>query len=96
MQTFLKPEVLSKEVKKNLNTIAATIAVINGKINPLNILKSVREINKVSPLLNKFRKQAGKPDNIYSLRNNYLFFEDRLMISDEGRLYVKLINYIHR
>jgi NRPS condensation-like uncharacterized protein len=67
MQTLLKPEILSKEVKKNLNTTTATVAVVNAKINPPNILKSVREINKASPLLNKFRKQANKPDSIYSL-----------------------------
>jgi hypothetical protein len=58
---------LSEEVRKNLNTITATIAVVNAKINPPNILESVREVNKASPLLNKFRKQANKPDNIYSL-----------------------------
>jgi hypothetical protein len=87
---------LSKEVKKNLNITAAIIAVINAKINSPNILESVREINKVSSLFNKFRKQANKPDNTYSLRNDYLFFEDRLIMSDEGRLHVKLLNYIHR
>jgi hypothetical protein len=88
--------VLSKEIKKDLNTTTAVIAVVNAKINPLNILESVQEINKASSLLNKFRKQAGKPDNTYSLRDNYLFFEDRLMVPDEGRLHVKLINHIHR
>jgi hypothetical protein len=41
MQTLLKPEVLSKEVKKDLNTTAAVIAVVNAKINPPNILESV-------------------------------------------------------
>jgi hypothetical protein len=36
MQTLLKPEMLSKEVKKDLDTIITTtaIAVINAKINP--------------------------------------------------------------
>jgi hypothetical protein len=58
---------LSEEVKKNLNITAATVAVIDAKINPLDIPESVREVNKVSPLLNKFRKQANKPDNTYSL-----------------------------
>jgi hypothetical protein len=87
---------LSKEIKKNFNIIAATIVVINAKINPFNILKSVREINKVSPLFNKFRKQANKSDNIYNLWNDYLFFEDRLIILNEGRLYIKFFNYIHR
>jgi hypothetical protein len=63
MQTLLKPEILSKEVKKNLNTTtAAAIAVVNApKTNlddthPPNILESVREVNKASPLLKKFRK----------------------------------------
>jgi hypothetical protein len=56
MQTLLKPEILSEEIKKNFNIIIATIAVINAKINPFNILKSVREINKVNSLFNKFRK----------------------------------------
>jgi hypothetical protein len=88
--------VLFKEVKKDLNTITATIAVVNAKINPPDILKSVREVNKVSSLLNKFRKQADKPDNTYNLRDDYLFFEDRLVIPDEGRLHVKLIDHIHR
>jgi hypothetical protein len=67
MQTLLKPEVLSKEVKKDFNTTTAVIAVVNAKINPPNILESVRETNKASPLLNKFRKQAGKPDSTYNL-----------------------------
>jgi hypothetical protein len=65
--SLLKPEMLSEEVKKNLNITAATVAVIDAKINPLDIPESVREVNKVSPLLNKFRKQANKPDNTYSL-----------------------------
>jgi hypothetical protein len=39
---------------------------------------------------------VGKPDSTYSLRDSYLFFEDRLVVPDEGRLHVKLINYIHR
>jgi hypothetical protein len=120
MQTLLKPEMLSEEVKKDLDTIITTtaIAVINVKANPNDdasesgnlpvnansdpelqppdILKSVRKANKVSPLLDKFRKQTSKPDNTYNLRNNYLFFEDRLIIPDEGRLHVKLIDHIHR
>jgi hypothetical protein len=108
MQTLLKPEILSEEVKKDLDIIITTaaIAVINVKTNPnddaLNqshspdILESVREANKVSPLLDEFRKQTSKPDNTYNLRDNYLFFEDRLVIPDEGRLHIKLINHIHR
>jgi hypothetical protein len=76
MQTLIKPEILSEEVKKDLDTTTtATVAVIDAKTNPPDILESVREANKVSPLF---------------------FFEDRLIMPDEGRLHVKLLNHIHR
>jgi hypothetical protein len=93
MQTLLKLEMLSKKVKKDFNIIiTAVIAVVNAKINPLNILKSVREANKASSLLDEFREQANKPNDVYNLRDDYLFFENRLIMSDKDRLRVKLLN----
>jgi hypothetical protein len=97
MQTLLKPEMLSEEVKKDLDTTA--VAVVNVEASPnedTDILESVREVNKASPLLNEFREQTNKPDSSYSLRDSYLFFEDRLVVPDEDRLHVKLIDHIHR
>jgi hypothetical protein len=34
MQTLLKPEVLSEEVKKDLSTTTAAVAVVNAKASP--------------------------------------------------------------
>jgi hypothetical protein len=48
---------LSEEVKKDLNT--TIIIIINVKVSPnedINILESVRKVNKINLLLNEFRE----------------------------------------
>ena len=125
MQTLLKPEMLSIEVKKDLN-IPLNVAVMEAEadaadsasnrtpdvrldsgnlpdsaspdpeLQPADILERVREANKASLLLDEFRKQASEPDSAYSLRDGYLFWENRLVVADEDRLRVKLIDHIHR
>lgn len=123
MQTLLKPEMLSTEVKKDLN-IAADVAAVetdetdstsnrtpsvrlesgnpsdsanpDQEPQPSDILETIRKANKTSPSLDELRRQADDPNNAYSLRDGFLFWDDRLVVADENQLRVKLLDHIHR
>jgi hypothetical protein len=102
MQTMLKPEMLSTEVKEDLNLSPSTsrkkpshmLAEVDHDEHQ-DIREPVRQANLTSPSLEKLRKIA-ETDNSYSLREGYLFHEKRLVVPDCDNLRVKLTNHIHR
>ena len=89
-KALLQPEDLDPAIQQELLIDVTTIDLYE----PIGLVDRLLEANRAAQSLDELRTKAAT-DSDFQLQDGLLFFQDKLVVPDEGTLHIELIHEAH-